>query len=324
MKKTNFKNEIERLNKGVKIAWFINFVILWLVLIASGIFITLKSSNITNAQILNQSILISVLTLPLAIILMLIVSSQSTRILLNAPDGNSTEITEGQLYNILEELAIAARLKSIPRLYVLQNSGIANAYAIADTHGNSQVVLTSELLSVLQTREEVEGVVAHELGHIISGDSQAMTKLVALTSTTGIIAGMATRMLFSKDNSDSNKSSNPLAIGLIVFSFIFLLAAPFLSKLSETYMSRERESRADASAVKLTRNPNGLAKALIDLELNVNITSKNKSNLKTFGKTIGPVAFFNPTALKINMNTHPTTQQRLENLKQMGADIKID
>lgn len=325
MKTTNFRNEISRLHKGIRLAWAINFGILWLVFIAAGSLLLLRTRGITNAQVFTFMIEIAIVAAIIAAIVMFFVDRHATRILLAAPAGDSVEITSGQLYNIVEEMSIAAQLKNVPRLYELRGSGVANAYASADEHGNSQVVVTEELLAILSNREEIEGVIAHEIGHIIEGDSQAMTKLVALTSTTAIIAGTAGRFMFwggggNRDRDREGNNSNPIAIVIIVISLIFLLVAPLLSKIAESYMSRERESRADASAVKVTRNPTGIAQALISLENN---TSRLKEkSLKDFNKTIGPVAFFNPMALHLNLSTHPSTEKRVDALIKMGAQVE--
>lgn len=294
--------------------------------IAAGAVLLLQTHGITNAQVIAFMIKIAIVAALIAAVVMFFVDRSATRILLAAPAGDAVQVKEGQLFNIVEEMAIAAQLKKVPELYVLRGSGVANAYAAADTQGNAQVVVTEELLSILQSREEIEGVVAHEIGHIVEGDSQAMTKLVALTSTTAIIAGTASRFMFfgggNRRNSRDNNGANPLAIVIVVLSFIFLMVAPFLAKIAESYMSRERESRADASAVKFTRNPTGLAKALIGLEQGSN--RMEKKSMEDFNKTIGPVAFFNPMSLQMALSTHPATEKRVKDLIEMGAQVELN
>jgi heat shock protein HtpX len=327
MATSNFRDEIERLKKGIRVAWFINFFILWLVFIAAGSVLMLRTRNISNQQLLEFMGGLAVVAALVAAVVMVFVDKHATRILLEEPAGDAVEIKDGQLYNIIEEMSIAAQLKQVPRLFELRGSGVANAYASADSQGHAMVVVTQELLALLTTREEIEGVIAHEIGHIVEGDSQAMTKLVALTSTTAIIAGAASRFLFyggmggGRRGNNREGGSNPLAIIIVVLSFIFLIIAPLLSRVAESYMSRERESRADASAVKFTRNPTGIAKALLSLE---NGTDRlQQKSLKDFNKTIGPVAFFNPMALQMNLSTHPSTEKRVEKLIEMGAQVEL-
>ncbi|MDR0299255.1 MAG: M48 family metalloprotease [Streptococcaceae bacterium] len=325
MATTTFRDEIARLKKGIRVAWIINFAIIWILCIAIGVVFTL-STHVSNQKLATQMLALSGISLVIAVIVMFFVSNYSTRILLEAPAGDAVQLREGQIFNIVEEMAIAARLKKTPEVYLLRGSGVANAYACADNLGNAQVVVTQELLDILDSREELEGVIGHEIGHIAEGDSQAMTKLVALTSTTALIAGAASRMMFwgggnrRSNNNDNNGGNNPIAIVIIVLSFIFLMVAPLLAKVAESYMSRERESRADSSSVQYTRNPTGLAKALIALEKGSQ--RLDKGAMKSFNQTIGPVAFFNPMSLQMALSTHPATEKRLEKLKEMGADIE--
>lgn len=324
MATTTFRDEISRLKKGIRVAWAINFAIIWLLCIAIGVVFTL-STHVTNQQLAAQMLVIAVFSLFISIIVMFFVSNYSTRILLEAPAGDALHLTEGQIFNIVEEMAIAARLPKIPEVYLLRGSGVANAYACADNQGNTQIVVTQELLEILDNREELQGVIGHEIGHILEGDSQAMTKLVALTSTTAIIAGAASRMMFyggnrrSNNNRESGNGNNPIAIVIVVISFIFLIVAPLLAKVAESYMSRERESRADASSVQFTRNPTALATALLALEHGSQ--REDKQSLKNFNQTIGPVAFFNPMSLQMALSTHPSTQQRIQKLREMGAQV---
>ncbi|MDR0297481.1 MAG: M48 family metalloprotease [Streptococcaceae bacterium] len=327
MATTTFRDELARLKTGIRIAWVLNFGILWLVFIAVGVVLGL-STHVSNQQLANFLVVDAAVAALLAVLVMFIVNAQATRILLAAPAGDSVEITSGQLKNIVEEMAIAAALPKTPRVYELRGSGVANAYASADNFGNAQVVVTAELLDLLNTREELEGVIAHEIGHLKTGDSQAMTRLVALTSTTAIIAGMAGRLMFwgggggnRRGNNRDGNGNNPIAIVIIVLSFIFLMVAPLLSKVAESYMSRERESRADASAVEFTRNPTGIAQALIALE-NGSDHYGSKKMREDFGNTIGPVAFFNPLSAGLNLSTHPSTEKRVKALIAMGAQVE--
>jgi len=324
MATTTFRSEISRLRTGIRIAWLVNFTIIWLVFIAAGVVLTLNS-RVTNIQLGVELGGIAVLAAVLAAIVMFFVSRFATKILIEAPAGDAVRVKDGQIYNIVEEMSIAARLKNVPDVYLLRGSGVANAYAAADNSGHAQVVVTQELLNILTTREELEGVIGHEIGHILEGDSQAMTKLIALTSTTALIAGVATRFMFwgggnRRSNNNNSEGNNPIALVIVVLSFIFLLVAPLLAQVANAYMSRERESRADSSAVQFTRNPTGLANALIALEKGSQ--RLDKKSLKDFNKTIGPVAFFNPMSLQMALATHPTTEKRIEKLREMGAQVE--
>ncbi|MDR0199312.1 MAG: M48 family metalloprotease [Streptococcaceae bacterium] len=324
MERVDFRTEIKRLHRGIRVAWVINFAILWILVIAIGVVFGL-GTHVTNAQLAQYMGGFAAIGFVVALIVMFVVNSSAERILLAAPAGDSVEVTQGQLKNIVEEMAIAAALPHTPKCYVLRGSGVCNAYASADSFGNSMVVVTQELLDLLNTREELEGVVAHEIGHIKTGDSQAMTRLVALTSTTAIIGSMAGRMLWfgggNRGRNNNNQGTNPIALVIVVLSYIFLIVAPLLAKVAESYMSRERESRADASAVEFTRNPTGIAQALIALETGADHYGSQKT-AKDFANTVGPVAFYNPEFAGINLSTHPSTPKRIEALIAMGAQVQ--
>lgn len=315
---TSYSKEIDRLQKGVKIAWFVDFLIVWLTFMSAGIFIFLNTRS-SNQEIINFIILDAIISGIISVIIVSIVSANANRILLSSPSGDHVKVENGQLYNIVEEMSIAAGLKKVPDIYVLEGSGVANAYATADSSGNTRVVCTNELCS-LMNREELQSVIAHEIGHIVTGDAEAMTKITALTSTTALIAGSATRIFgFGNNSRDNNNSTNPIAIVLVVVSLLFLLVSPILSKIAESHMSRTRESRADAESVKFTRDPTGLAQALIKLD--TGSRQLDQEDLESFSKKIGTMAFYDPQFMGIDFSTHPPIEERVKKLVEMGASI---
>lgn len=316
-RKTNFRNELSRLKKGIRIAWLVNFLLLALTYEAAMIFIFLSSSS-TNRELGGFLVVTGVIAAVAAILTVFISTVMSSKILLSAASSNLQEITSGPLFNIVEEISIASGLrgKKMPRVFMSFGSGVANAYAISDSKGNARIIVTDEITRILN-REELQAVVAHEFGHISAGDSQDMTKLIALTSTVSAVSGIASRF-WGGNNSNSNK--NPLAIVLIVLSLVFLLIAPLLSRISQAYMSRTRESQADALSVEYTRNPTGLAKALLKLEETVPHMDKEKS--KKFEQKVGELAFYNSSLHGLKMATHPPTSERVKALVAMGADLR--
>ena len=307
---TTYAKELQRLHKGIRIAWALDTGILALTYEAAMVFMLLSSKS-TNDEIggfLTTTIPLSII---LALITVLILKSKSSRLLMDAPAGNTTRIKTGVVYNITEEMAIAANMK-VPEVYIANGTGVVNAYAVSDGRTN-RIIITSELLDLV-SRDELQGIIGHEMGHLASGDSQAMTTLVAMTSMTSIITGSVIRI---NSNRDNDRNSNPLAILLIILSFIFLLISPLLAKLSESYMSRERESNADMLSVKYTNNPDSLANALI--RITQNKPKENRSAQDKFNNIAGAVAFYNPSfALTA---THPKTEDRIALLERMGAQL---
>jgi heat shock protein HtpX len=318
-KDKSFYAELERLKKGIRIAWVINFAILFLTIDAAFIFIFLDTDS-SNTEIGSFLVVSSGISLVLSLLSMLIVSRNTSKILMGAPGSDSIKLTEGQLYNIVEECSIAAGLQTVPDVFLSLGSGVMNAYAVSDAK-TSRVIITDELAKVLN-REEIKSVLAHEIGHIVSGDSAAMTKLVGLTSTVSIISGLSSRMLGFGNNkrSDDSNGTNPIAIVLIVLSLVFLLVAPLLSKIAESYMSRDRESQADAMSVKITRNPTPLATALLKLDSHAKQTDKEA--VKKFQSKAGNLAFY-ASPLSSALSTHPPTEQRVKALIGMGANVDM-
>lgn len=296
-----YRSELRRLRRGVHVAWALNFFVMFLTLEALLVFVFLSSKS-TNSQIGTFLLTTIPVSVVIGALIVGIVSMNSSRVLLGAA-GDVEKVEQGQVYNVVSEISSAAGI-GVPEVYIA-DTGIMNAYAVSDGRTN-RVVITKGLITALN-REQLQGVVAHEIGHIVQGDSQDMTKIVALTSVVGVVSGLATRMF--RGNSGDNKS-NPLAIVLIIGSFLFLIAAPLLSKIAQLYMSRTREEQADVMSVKLTHDPTALAQAL------ARISNENVDDGK-FMKKVGAIAFSASDAFR----THPPIEKRIEHLREMGAQI---
>ena len=322
IERTDFRSEIKRLNKGIRIAWFMDFMILTMTIEAAMIVIFLpgNSSNKQLESLLTITILMSAI---ISAIITHIVSKNSGEILMSSAKGNMRQVNNGIVYNVVKEMAIAANIE-MPEVWIAINSPVVNAYAVSDKN-KSRIIITDKLLRIM-TREELQGVVGHEIGHIASGDSKAMTTLTTLTSVVGTIMGIAMRLAGSfnssdDDNDDDNKGGlNIIAIIIIILSFIFLLISPLLAKIAESYMSRTRESAADMLSVKYTRNPTALANALYKLSLGEQAMDKNSA--KQFVKSpAGNVAFYMPAITGLTLATHPPLKERINKLIACGAHV---
>lgn len=308
----SFRVRLSNLKRGIAISWIVNFVLLALTVEAALIFTFLGSTQST-AGIVNFLLITIPIAIVVAAVAMAIFSAKSWRgIILELGTIEVDPATDKYLKNIVEEMAIAAGMKQdeIPEIGVIP-SDEPNAFALAGKDG-SLVAVTTGLLS-LTTREELQGVIAHEIGHLLTGDSKAMTKLIAMSSIVGVISGIGTR-IFGFRGGDNK---NPLAVVLILLSLIFLIAAPFLSQLANASMQRKRESQADATAVRLTRNPDALAKALRKIDgAYGSVAYPKKTSVDHAAKQL---AFFNRNAYR----THPPIEERVLQLKRMGADPTI-
>ena len=158
-------------------------------------------------------------------------------------------------YTVTENLSLANRTP-VPKIYVI-DSPAPNAFATGHDPKNAIICATTGLLKKLN-RTELESVIAHELSHIKNYDIRLMTIVSILIGTLSILINMSSRSMFFGKNRDNDNSSSVLAIvGLILIIF-----APLIAQLIRLAISRRRKYFADASAVKLTHQPQGLIDAL--------------------------------------------------------------
>jgi heat shock protein HtpX len=174
-----------------------------------------------------------------------------------------------QLENVVDEMAIAAGLPR-PRVFVVPDAD-PNAFATGRGPERSSIAVTRGLLDTLD-REELQGVVAHEMSHIRNLDIRVMTVVAALVGAIALLSDWARRgMLWgngSRRRGDGRGSGGkgPLAIVFFVIWLVAIALAPFIAQLLAMMVSRRREYLADASGAELTRNPIALAQALEKIE----------------------------------------------------------
>jgi len=165
-----------------------------------------------------------------------------------------------ELWNILENLSITAGLP-MPKLYII-NDPAPNAFATGRDAEHAVVAVTTGLLSMLE-RNELEGVIAHELSHIGNRDMLVMTVVVVLVGFVTLLSDFFLRMSIHGGNDRDNRAG----LILIIAGFILALLSPIVAKLIQLAISRKREFLADASGALLTRYPEGLASALQKISL---------------------------------------------------------
>lgn len=171
---------------------------------------------------------------------------------------NAHEISKAEapeLYNIVENLAITAGLP-MPKVYVVDDPA-PNAFATGRNPEHSVVAATTGLLQILD-RNELEGVMAHELSHIGNRDMLVSTVAVVLAGFVAIVADVLTRsMMFG--GGANNRERSPI---FLILGIVGIILAPIAAKMIQLAVSRKREYLADASGALLTRYPEGLASAL--------------------------------------------------------------
>ncbi len=159
-------------------------------------------------------------------------------------------------YTVTENLAITAGLPK-PKLYVIEDPA-PNAFATGRDQKHAVVCVTSGLLEMM-TRQELEGVIAHELSHIKNRDILLMTIAVVLAGFLAILADIFLRVSLFGGSSRDNEGGSQLTL---ILTIVGIILAPFAAKFIQLAISRKREFLADASGALLTRYPEGLASAL--------------------------------------------------------------
>ncbi len=207
------------------------------------------------------------------------------------------------LYNVVEGLALASMIP-VPDIYIIKDNA-PNAFATGRDPEHASVCFTTGLLEVL-SREELEGVAAHELSHIGNYDIRFMMISIVFVGAIGLLAGIGSRIfIFGGQKREGG--------GIIaVVSLLFLILAPIFAFLVRMAVSRQREYLADATAAKLTRYPEGLASALEKI-------SKAGLTTKSANDTTASLFIANPFPRKIHSltSTHPPVKKRIERLRSM-------
>ncbi|WP_025730506.1 zinc metalloprotease HtpX [Atopobacter phocae] len=232
--------------------------------------------------------------------------------------NNAREITAPEqfpmYYNIVSDLALVSRLP-MPKMYIIEDPS-PNAFAAGTKPENAAVAVTTGLLERLN-REELEGVLAHEFGHIYNYDVRLQTIAVALGAAVSLLTQLAFRSRFymgrGRRNNDNNSDGS--AIIMMIGSVLLLILGPMVTTILQMALSRNREYLADATAVKFTRNPQGLITALE--KISQSAPMRHVSNESRALYIFDPLKKSN--AEKDSwFSTHPATVNRINRLKQMG------
>ena len=219
-----------------------------------------------------------------------------------------------KLVNILDALVVSAGLKTKPRLYVVEDPQ-PNAFATGRNPENSVICVTTGLLEKLEYYE-LEGVVAHELGHIKNYDIRLSAVISVMVGFIVIITDWLSRSFIWKDLDDDRDSK--FSGFLMLVGLLLLIVSPIFAKLLQLAVSRRREFLADATAVEFTRNPEGLISALEKI-------SSDPNELKTASSATAHMYISEPFRKKAHgkkrrtslFSTHPSTEDRVEALRNI-------
>lgn len=237
--------------------------------------------------------------------------SQSTDVVMSM--NHAQEITNSDqapdLWHIVEDMALVANVP-MPRVFIIDDPS-PNAFATGNDPEHAAVAATTGILSVL-TREELEGVMAHEMTHVRNYDIRLQTIAVAMTSAIAMLANFGTHFWYFGGNRRSNdKEGNIVAM---VASILVLVLAPVAATMVQLAISRNREFLADAGAVELTRNPQGLIQALNKISNSEPMSDENVSPESAALYISNPLQTKKLTNL---FSTHPPMTERIAALKKM-------
>ena len=231
----------------------------------------------------------------------------------NAKLANQPEHRE--YHHLVEGLCLASGLPK-PKLYIMEDQNI-NAFASGRDPEHAVICITTGMLNKLD-KQELEGVLAHELSHIANYDIRFMTLTAVLVGMIAIISEIFLRSLFwsSLSGGGSRDRDNKTQIFLIIAGIVLAILAPIVVMLVQLAISRKRELTADASAVKFIRSPTGLKNALKKIQQEHPLSKEQKHH---YNKAVAPLFISDPFKRKIDgyFATHPPLKKRINILERM-------
>jgi heat shock protein HtpX len=239
--------------------------------------------------------------------------------------SRAREVTERdapQLMNVVRELAIAANVP-MPRVHIIEDTA-PNAFATGRNPKTASLAITTGLLEKLD-REELQGVIAHELAHVRNLDIRFTLLVGVLVGSIALLADMFLRVTYwGGGRSRSRDGGGGGGLGALVFVLAIVLAvlAPLFGRLVQMAVSREREYLADASSVELTRNPYGLQRALAKIASDKEVLEvANRATQHLY--IVNPIKKFEARAEGLT-STHPPLLDRINRLRQLTGGAPLD
>jgi heat shock protein HtpX len=254
-----------------------------------------------------------------------VLASTSARTLVDVErEGVVDKFKLRQLENVVDEMAIASGLPR-PRVYIVPDAD-HNAFATGRGPERSSIAVTQGLLDALD-RDELQGVVAHEMSHIRNLDIRVMTVVAALVGAIALLSDWARRGMMSgggsrRRNGEGRGAGGPAAVFFLAIWLVAIILAPLVAQLLAMMVSRRREYLADASGAELTRNPIGLARALEKIERAVEPTRAIK-------RGSAHLCIADPLGRRLNVTegfwsdvfaSHPPMAARIAALKAMAYE----
>ena len=239
--------------------------------------------------------------------------------------SHAREVTDQQapqLYNVVSEMAVAAGVP-MPRVYIIDDPS-PNAFATGRDPQHASVAVTTGLLQKMN-REELQGVLGHEMSHVRNYDIRFTLLVGVMVGSIALLAGFFLRYTFwfggGRRGNDRDSGGGGLALALMLLGLVMAALSYFFGALVQMSVSRQREYLADASSVELTRNPHGLESALAKLAMDreslhsVNGATQHLYIVNPLKKLGGGSALF---------STHPPIVDRINRLRQLTGEAPVD
>ena len=251
----------------------------------------------------------------LAVIYVSVIVSQSTDVVMNM--NNAREIHSAQeapeLWHVVEDMAMVAQVP-MPRVFIIDDPS-PNAFATGNDPQHSAVAATTGLLQIMN-REELEGVMGHEMSHVRNYDIRLQTIALALSAAITALVNFAGNFWwFGGGRSSDDDDDSAIGIFAIIGSILLIILAPLAASIAQMALSRNREYLADAGAVELTRNPHGLISALQKLQ--------NAQPMKKVAPSSSSLYISDPELNRRHkrfahlFDTHPPLDERIARLEEM-------
>lgn len=226
-------------------------------------------------------------------------------------------VRDAQLLNVVNELSLAAGIPA-PKVFIIPDTAL-NAFATGRDPQHASLAVTQGLVSRLD-REELQGVIGHELSHVRNLDIRYALLVAALVGAIVLLADIFLRNL--RLFRPRGKGGGGAMIVLFVLAIVFALLAPIFARLIQLAASRQREYLADASSVELTRNPVGMERALLDV-------GKDREVLEVANRATQHLYFTNPIhkfekRSKGLFSTHPSIADRVDRIRTLRGAPPLD
>jgi heat shock protein HtpX len=224
------------------------------------------------------------------------------------------------LFNVVEEMTIAAGLP-MPKVYIVDDTA-PNAFATGRDPEHATVAVTSGLLEKLD-RDELQGVIAHEMSHVANFDIRYSMLVGILVGTTVLISDFFLRGLWFSGGRGGRRSGGDgggqLQLIMMLVAIVLAILAPLFARLLQLSISRQREFLADATAVRLTRNPKGLADALQKISGDREVLEvANRATAHLY--IVNPIKKFEKRSKGL-FSTHPPIEERIQILRAIEAGV---